>query len=589
MSRSFLLNLMRAPRRACFVAEVMLCCGVSLSAMSQTDPAQVQDALRRNEQELIRRQQQELLQRQQQERVPHVRLQAPPPVKKALPEETHCFVIRKVDVEILNNEVVPEIDGVLDALTVPEQSPVIGRCLGVQGLEWLMQEAQGMVLAQGFVTTRVLVPQQDISTGELRLTLIPGRIHAVRYAAPVAAHNRFDGALAVKAGDVLNLRDVEQTLENLKRVPTAEANIQIEPTQGEDAALGSSDLVIQYQQAYPVRLLFSADDSGTRATGKYQGSTTLSLDNLLGWSDLFYVTHTEALGGGDSGPRGTQATHLHYSLPLGYWTVGLGTSNSKYHQTVAGLNQSYVYRGTSENNEIKINRLMLRDSTQKVNVSLRMFQRKSNNYIDDTEVQVQRRVVGGWDSTLGYKAYLQNTTIDTNLTYKRGTGAFGALPSPEEAFNEGTSRFALVSADLAVAWSFKVGEERLRYNSVWRGQQHKTPLTPQDRFVLGGRHTIRGYDGESVLSAESGWLTRNELSLALGSSGQEVYAGIDTGQVTGPSSGRLVGNRLTGAVLGVRGSIDKLNYDLFIAAPVKKPEQFRTAGSTAGFNVSVGF
>jgi len=40
-------------------------------------------------------------------------------------------------------------------------------------------------------------------------------------------------------GDLLNIRDIEQGLENLKRVPTADANIELQP--GE--AMGETDVV----------------------------------------------------------------------------------------------------------------------------------------------------------------------------------------------------------------------------------------------------------------------------------------------------------------------------------------------------------
>ena len=41
-------------------------------------------------------------------------------------------------------------------------------------------------------------------------------------------------------------------------------------------------------------------------------------------------------------------------------------------------------------------------------------------------------------------------------------------------------------------------------------------LDAQDRFAIGGRYTVRGYDGEASLSAERGWLLRNDLSWAVG-------------------------------------------------------------------------
>ncbi len=256
---------------------------------------------------------------------------------------------------------------------------------------------------------------------------------------------------------------------------------------------------------------------------------------------------------------------------------------------MAGLNQSYVYRGTSENNEVKLSRLLMRDGSQKLNLSMRAFQRKSNNYIDDTEVGVQRRVVGGWDSTLNHKAFIQDTTLETNLTFKRGTGAFGSLPAPEESFNDGTSRFALVTADVNLALPFKLNEQRVRYNASWRIQQNRTPLTPHDRFVIGGRYSVRGYDGESVLSAERGWFWRNDLTFELSDTGEEFYVGLDHGVVGGPSSELLIGKRLTGAVIGLRGSIQKMTYDIFIGGPVEKPDNYKTSGSTAGFSLSANF
>ncbi len=37
------------------------------------------------------------------------------------------------------------------------------------------------------------------------------------------------------------------------------------------------------------------------------------------------------------------------------------------------------------------------------------------------------------------------------------------------------------------------------------------PLTQQDKLSIGGRYTVRGFDGELSLSGEKGWLWRNEL------------------------------------------------------------------------------
>ena len=89
--------------------------------------------------------------------------------------------------------------------------------------------------------------------------------------------------------------------------------------------------------------------------------------------------------------------------------------------------------------------------------------------------------------------------------------------------------------------------------------------------------------------AERGWLIRNDLGWSLGSSGQELYLGLDHGEVGGQSAELLVGKRLTGAVLGLRGGYKDLSWDLFAGVPVSKPDGFRTAHHTGGFNLTWSF
>ena len=97
---------------------------------------------------------------------------------------------------------------------------------------------------------------------------------------------------------------------------------------------------------------------------------------------------------------------------------------------------------------------------------------------------------------------------------------------------------------------------------------------------------MRGFDGINLLSADRGWLMRNEIALALGSSSHETYIGIDHGEVSGRNSKKLIGTDLTGAVWGLRGSIKGLSYDLFVGSPLSKPDGFKTSRITTGFNLN---
>jgi hemolysin activation/secretion protein len=543
-----------------------------------------------------RQQERERALREQNERTVDQRLQAAPPAPVArIPEtEAPCFRIDRV---LLVGEQAEAFQWAVSDLSGPEgnDSP-LGRCLGTTGVNVVLARAQQAAIAHGFVTTRVLAAPQDLSTGTLTLSLVPGRIAAIRLTPDSSSTLLGSGALLgsaipARAGDLLNLRDIEQGLENLKRAPTAEADIQIEPSTAPNARPGDSDLVVKYVQAKKWRVALSLDDSGTKATGRYQAGATVSVDNPFGLNDLFYLSANHSINNHflSEPSYGTEGQTVHYSLPYGYWMLGFTASNSQYHQSVAGLNQDYVYAGKTNNAEVKLSRLLYRDQSRKTTLALKGFRRESRNFVDDTEVDVQHRVVGGWELGLNHKEFIGEATLEGTLAFKHGTGGFGSIAAPEEEFGEGTSRMKLYTAEVSLNAPFKLGEQKLRYSGLIRAQWNRTPLTPQDRFSIGGRYTVRGFDGETSLMGERGWLIRNDIGWAMGQSGAELYVGADYGHVGGRSTVDLLGRSLAGAVVGVRGQWSKLSYDFFVGAPISKPEGYRTAGTTFGFNLNASF
>lgn len=197
-------------------------------------------------------------------------------------------------------------------------------CFGGEGLGILMKQIQNRIIEKGYVTTRVVIQEQDLRSGTLTLTVIAGKVGntLVSDSGNVPRFTRLHAltGLTFEKGDVLNVREIEQSLENLKRVPTAEANIEILPSETE---VGVSDIKISYQQAFPFRVNLALDDSGSTSTGKYQASGTLSWDNLFSANDLFYTSFTHSLKSSDDedGKRATKNLTFYYSIPFGYWTL----------------------------------------------------------------------------------------------------------------------------------------------------------------------------------------------------------------------------------------------------------------------------
>lgn len=557
--------------------------------------AQAQDAavldtesLRQQRQALEReRMQAEQLQPRPDVRLPRSAIESP---ATAWPgDESPCFVIDTLLLEVAPPARRPW-NWLAAHVTQPDDpADMLGRCLGAQGVGVILARLQQALLSEGWITTRITAPPQDLSTGQLLLVLHEGRVSQIRFAQGHGDRATRFNTLPIRAGDVLNLRDLEQGLENLKRVPTVQADIAIEP----GTEPGLSELVIRHEQAFPIRVHVSLDDSGQRSTGTYQGAITVSVDNLLTLSDLFYFTAHGAVGGQSAGPRGNSGYVAHYSVPWGHNLWSFNSSRSRYRQTVAGALQDYTYSGQSQQWDVRWSRVVQRDQQGKTTAALRGFHRQSRNFIDDTEVEVQRRAVSGVDLSVGHRRSAGTGHWEAQLTHRQGIKAWGALPAPEEAFGEGTAQMRLWLLDAQLSQAFEIGGQRWTYQAQLRRQWHQTPLTPQDRMAIGGRYTVRGFDGNQSLTGDSGTLLRQEVATPLGSSPFSAYAGVDWGRVSGPAAERLVGRELMGGVLGLRahGQAGRVqtHLDLFVGKPLKQPNGFATAQRVVGFTLNAQF
>lgn len=527
------------------------------------------------EQIIIQQQRQKALEQQLTPPKPDVRLSPPSSGFGSIdyPNETPCFPIHKV---VLSGEE-----------KLPRWLPIQhlgmeaeGRCLGAQGINLLMSTLQNRLVDHGYITTRVLAPSQDLKSGVLTLVIVPGYVRQVRLTPDSDRYIQLYSTFPPREGELLDLRDIEQGLENLQRLPTVKAHMEILP--GEQP--GESDIEVSWKQEKMWRLGASLDDAGTKSTGRYQGGLTLSLDNPFSLSDLLYVSASHDLDQG--GGKGSKNYTGHYSVPFGYWMFSVTGNDYDYHQTVAGINEDYRYSGESQNLNLQLSRVLHRSGTQKTSFTYDVLVRKTRNYIDDTEIDVQRRQTSAWRIGLQHRHYINQATLDAGVSYQRGTRWFGAAPAPEEYFDEATALSKILQFNAQLNVPFAIGSQNFRYNAQYQQQLSNTPLTPQDQFAIGNRWTVRGFDGERTLNASRGWYVRNDIAWSTPLPSQEFYLGADYGEVSGYGTDYLVGTHLAGGVAGLRGYAFHTGYDLFAGTPFSKPDGFKTSNLTLGFSLN---
>jgi len=504
-----------------------------------------------------------------------IRLARPDLTLPDYPANEHpCFTINQIT---LIGESADRFQWALDAAADAK-----GRCLGGQGIRLAINKVQNTILAKGYITTRVMVQEQDLTKGVLTLTLQPGRVGYVRFEEPTSWRGRLWNAIPTSSGDILNLRDVEQGLENFRRAPSATADIKIIPGKYD----ATSDLLVSWKEARPVRLSLGLDDSGSKSTGRYLGSATLALDAPFAQNDLFYANIGKDLF--QHGPFGNRSHALNYFFPVGYWAFSANYNDYTYHQNIANANEVLHYSGKSDNVQLTVSRLLYRDQSHKTTLNLRGYRKHSTNAVNDIDLDLQKRRTVGWELGLNQRSYFGTTTLDANLSWRRGTGAFNALPAPEESRHEGSARTGILLGDLGINQPFTVSEQPWRVYTSLRGQWSSNALTPQERMAIAGRYTVRGFDGEQMLSGEKGLIWRNEIAWNVFSHGHELYLAADYGRVDGPGTRNLVGHQLAGSALGVRGALwGRFSYDLFAGMPLYKPAGFHTSGAIAGFSVNL--
>ncbi len=96
-------------------------------------------------------------------------------------------------------------------------------------------------------------------------------------------------------------------------------------------------------------------------------------------------------------------------------------SRYDYYQAVAGLNGDINYRGESENVAFQLSRLLHRNASQKTTFTYDVLTRSSKNYINDTEVEVQRRRTSAWRIGLQHRHFISQAILDAGISYQRGT------------------------------------------------------------------------------------------------------------------------------------------------------------------------
>ncbi len=457
------------------------------------------------DQDLIRDRQNRLLEEQQRrlEELKDLPGKADKPQAPATPADTRCFPIKDIELKGADSLPASERERLL--------KPYVGQCLGVSQLNDLLKAITDYYLGKGRVTSRAYLPQQDLSTGHLQVLVVEGKLEALRSAeGSTVTERELAMAFPGKVGEALNLREIEQLVDQLNRLPSKQAQMELTPGK----QVGGSDVVVKNTAQKPWRASLSRNNDGQKSTGEQQWGAGLEWDSPLGLGDQLILR-----GGHDAisdHQKTSKNTMLYYNVPWGWWNFSYTYSESDYR--TFGVTDDFKYKqdGDNQNHQLRAERVIHRDDVSKTSVNVGLAHLRTNNYILDVRTAPSSNRLSELQLGVNHGRRIGTAFVNLDLGMQNGIGLLDAQSQEErDAFGrrQPNSRYRKYTATVSYLQPFSLWGESFSFSSLATGQRSEDPLFSPQRMSLGGSASVRGFK-DQLLTGDSGGYWRNEVRWA---------------------------------------------------------------------------
>ncbi|NKK74140.1 ShlB/FhaC/HecB family hemolysin secretion/activation protein [Rhizobium leguminosarum bv. viciae] len=476
-----------------------------------------------------------------------------------------CFDITRV-----------EIDGVtlLSAQAIGKvTAPYGNRCVGLAEINAVLRDVTHLYIDHGYVTSRAYVPQQDIAkTRVLRLLVVEGTLSDIYLNGQKVAGN---GSLATAfpglIGRVVNIRDIEQGLDQMNRLQANDAKSAMLPGPKD----GTSILNIENRPGRPWHVSLGNNNMGQESTGFSRSSASLGFDDLLDindqWSFSYEHSGPDYPWSNDGNGYGNSYSG-NVSVPYGYSTVSLNGSWYQYESTVEGNFSSLETSGNSGQAGLGLDRVVLRDKDSITTVRSSLTYKQTNNFLLGNLIEVGSRRYTVGDIGISHSRRMFGGIWVFDVSYDKGLGLFDAVDPGDPGAGNADPRFSKFNATVSVTQPFQAAGRQFELTSLVSGQYSPDNLLGAEQISLGSYSNVRG-TRESVLFGNNGMFSHNEIvwrtrSNESGGAAAKVlgelrpYLGFDYGHVYAQKRFDISGGGLASWTIGTRAVGGTLNLDI---------------------------
>lgn len=413
----------------------------------------------------------------------------------------------------------------------------VGECLAKDTIEKLQNEITNFYIKKGYILARVYFDFSKMNQNILDMSIYEGIVKSVelndireKKSKKKRSGGIIDGiknyrnksrkfmAFPFKKNKPFNLRDFEQGLDQINRLSSNDAKLDIQPADKD----GYSDIIINNRKTRSTSVSLGIDNSGSESTGKRKKKLTVSQDDLLALNDNIYVSYTKD-DEGDRHRRYNRSLYTSLSIPFGYWTAKAGLSKSKYLMTIQGNSEVFKSKGDTTTQTYDIGRIIYRNQKYKADLGGELSVKETNSYIEDVKSDTGSRRLSVGTLYSSNTLYTKSGTIFVKPSYVRGLDIFNAKSDPrsKSEINRGNPKAQYRAFKLYSYWNTlfnipipKTEDKKLPINYMLTlNLQHAyDTLYGSEQFSLGGQYSVRGFQ-ESSISGDSGYNIRNDIKI----------------------------------------------------------------------------
>jgi hemolysin activation/secretion protein len=388
----------------------------------------------------------------------------------------------------------------------------LGRCFDAKNLQEIITTLNEFYQAQGYVTTQIIVPKQNISSGIFELKIIEGKIEKIIFGKETWREKmqKFM-AFGSKQGKVLDLNEINDGIYQINRLPSNSAVIKIEP----GSVDGMSKIVIENNKKFPLRATVGKDNLGNKFTGVQRAVFSTSFDNFLSLDDALNLTYSTNAHD-DSQVKDIKSFSGGISIPFKQNTFSYDYSHSEFKGQNVGVASTTTLTGFSKQNKFGAQRILLNDSKLRITSTATLTTKESASYLNGEKIETSQRRLSVGNFALAFSSFFPTYSIYLSPSYSRGLKVLDAKKDHKNIdASIPKAQFELFKLYASVTKKVSISDFKFSIGSEFDSQISKDTLFGSEQFAVGGYYSVRGFR-ENYISGDSGYFLRNKLTFDLG-------------------------------------------------------------------------